>query len=485
MITEKFFVRCYVNGKKSGLASYSDNTNRLLYFGTSLGEGVGIGKIRDAGVSLHQFTNSIIIPSADVSGVVAVLPGAVVELEGSPEYNARVAAAAGSRSGNKVENSAPAVVSADAFQVPALTECPALYDMVKNMSPVVDSLNAWAAECSTALLSGSECVIAPDCVDQLANFLPGIVDAFKAYQTVVCNAINDHREKIAAIEAERKAKEEAAKKAAEAAANGKKLITLADGSTVEVSGKVHAAFADVCLNAKYNIHTYIYGPAGTGKTYLCKQVAAALGLEFYSDQKISNDFQLTGFIDASGKYQETELYRAATCGGIYMLDEFDASDECAAVVLNTALANGYMTFPGVGRVELHKDFHVIACGNTIGRGADTDYTGRNCLDAATLDRFAVLSVGYDPEIELAKAGGDQDLITFIHAVRNAVKTCGVSLVVSMRAIENIAKVQKFYDPEKCLLMMLFKGLERDQINQISGAVSGRGKWFDALKALAA
>lgn len=485
MFTELSFSRCYVNGKKAGLASYSDNTNRLLYFGTSLGEGVGIGEIRNAGVSLHQFTNSIIIPSADASGVAAVLAGAVVELEGSPEYNARVAAATGSRSGNKVENSAPAVVSADAFQVPALTECPALYDMVKNMAPVVDSLNSWAAECSTALLGGADAVGAPACIDQLSVFMPGVVDGFKAYQAVICNAINDHREKIAALETERKAAEESARRAAEAAANGKKLITLADGSTVEVSGKVHAAFADVCLNAKYGIHTYIYGPAGTGKTYLCKQVAASLGLEFYSDQKISNDFQLTGFVDASGKYQETELYRAATRGGVYMLDEFDASDECAAVVLNTALANGYMTFPGVGRVDLHKDFHVIACGNTIGRGADTDYTGRNCLDAATLDRFAVLSVGYDPEIELAKAGGDQDLIAFIHAVRNAVKTCGVSLVVSMRAIENIAKVQKFYDAEKCLSMMLFKGLEKDQINQISGAVSGRGKWFDALKALAA
>ena len=168
-----------------------------------------------------------------------------------------------------------------------------------------------------------------------------------------------------------------------------------------------------------------------------------------------------------------------------MLDEFDASDENAVTCLNSALANGYMTFPKVGRVYAHKNFHCVACGNTIGRGANSDYTGRNVLDAATLDRFAVVAADYDSEIELKIAGGDLELLEFIQAVRAAVKACGVSLVVSMRAIENITKVKEFRAAEKCLSGMLLKGLEKDQIALLANECKGNNKWFKALKALAA
>ena len=493
---EVSFRRCFVNGKKSGVASYDNGECRVLFFSTALGAGVGVDDLRDAGVSLHQFNNSVVVPSADAAGIQAVIPGAVVDWEGSKEFQARAAAAAGTRpgggnnTGKKSDNAetvpaVPVVAGPDAFQVPSLESCPALFDLVKNMAPVVDSLNKWAASCSTALLSGVDAVTAPACIDQLAAFMPGVVDAFKAYETIIANAVNEYREKLAAAEAARVAAEKAAAAAAAAAANGKKLVTLPDGSTVEVAGGVHAEFGRVCQLLKRDRNVYLYGPAGTGKTYLCKQVADALGLPFFMTQKISNDFQLTGFVDASGKFQETALYQAATVGGVFMLDEFDASDECAGVVLNTIGANRYMDFPGVGRVECHKDFRIIACGNTIGRGADSDYTGRNPLDAATLDRFVTVPVGYDPEIELKKANGDKELVEFIHAVRAAVKTCGVSLVVSMRAIENIAAVCDYFPASECLEMGLLKGLEKDQIALIANECKGSNKWFKALKALAA
>lgn len=490
---ETSFRRCYINGKKSGVASYDNGECRVLFFSNTLGAGSGVDDLRAVGVSLHQFNNSLIIPSADLAGIQAVLPGAVVNWEGSKEYNTRVSAAAGSRGGSSASEcsgvagsstsgaSAPVVASADAFRVPALSACPALEQITNIMPALVKPLTDWASSVASAVLGGAEVPAVPETVSGASALVPALAPAVDAYKQIIINAAKDHAAKLAEIEAARVA----AEKAAAAAANGKSIVTLEDGSTLEVSGKVHAAFVETCGNVKNNIHTYLVGPAGTGKTYLCKQVADALGLPFYSDQKISQDFQLLGFIDAAGKYQETALYKACINGGIYMLDEFDASDECAAVVLNTALANGFLTFPGVGRVDLHKDFHCIACGNTIGRGADSDYTGRNCLDAATLDRFAVVNVEYDSEIELKVAGGDAELVEFIHAVRAAVKSCGVSLVVSMRAIENITKVKEFRSAEKCLSGMLLKGLEKDQIALLANECKGSNKWFNALKALAA
>ena len=40
----------------------------------------------------------------------------------------------------------------------------------------------------------------------------------------------------------------------------------------------------------------------------------------------SNEFKLTGFIDAGGTYRDTEFYKAFKNGGLFFLDEIDNSD---------------------------------------------------------------------------------------------------------------------------------------------------------------
>lgn len=87
------FKRCYVNGKKSGVASYDNGGAALLYFGHSLGDGLGevaAKKLGQEAGTLHQFNNYIELSAATVAGIQAVLPGAVVEFEGSKEYNAQI-----------------------------------------------------------------------------------------------------------------------------------------------------------------------------------------------------------------------------------------------------------------------------------------------------------------------------------------------------------------------------------------------------------
>ncbi len=471
MFTELTFTRCYVNGKKSGVATYNEAPAALLlYFGNSLG--VGNFDVRNrqnevanqgGKLSLHQFDNAWILPAATTEGIQAVIPGAVVEWEGSAEYNARVAAAAGSRGGSSASSAASAGVpaaTAAASSAPAAAtgSAPAGAPAAAGSGAPAELPTVDASECLNAALApavgGLAPMVAGAILPAVNNWAAGLVDE--------------------------------AVKTASASAPAVDLIRVQTPNEIrEFEGKAHKQLAKVVNLLNAGINVYLYGPAGTGKTHLCKQAAAALGVPFFSDQKICNEFQITGFVDASGKYQETEFYRAFTTGALYMLDEFDASDPCAAVTLNLALANGYFTFPGVGRVEAHKDFRVIAAGNTIGRGATMEYEGRNCLDGATLDRFAVLPVGYDDEIELNKANGDQELVNFIHEVRRAASACGVQIIASYRAIENIAKMRNIFTPSECLSMLLIKGIEKDQISLLASECRGRGVWFDALKELAA
>jgi len=136
----------------------------------------------------------------------------------------------------------------------------------------------------------------------------------------------------------------------------------------------------------------LVGPAGSGKNVICKQVADLLDTEFYFTNAVTQEHKLTGYKDAMGKYHETEFYKAFTKGGLFMLDEIDASIPEVLVILNAAIANRYFDFP-TGKVNAHPDFRIISAGNTFGHGASYQYVGRNQLDGASLNRFAVLEMG--------------------------------------------------------------------------------------------
>lgn len=256
-------------------------------------------------------------------------------------------------------------------------------------------------------------------------------------------------------------------------------------STVEIKGVVHEEFDTVLQLVNCDIPVFLTGAAGTGKNVICKQVAEAMGLEFYFTNAVTQEYKLTGFIDANGKYHETQFYKAFTEGGVFMLDEMDASIPEVLIILNAAIANRYFDFP-TGRVEAHENFRLIAAGNTFGTGADIEYTGRFQLDAASLDRFAVVEIDYSPAIEEAVANGDKELLVFIREFRKACRQCGVKHLATYRAISRIAKLDGLMDTDKVLKMALVKGLGSDDINVISNTMNipQTNRYFEAFRGLA-
>lgn len=243
-------------------------------------------------------------------------------------------------------------------------------------------------------------------------------------------------------------------------------------------GIQHERFETVLKFVQADEPVYLTGPAGSGKNVLCKQVADAMGLDFYFTNAVTQEYKLTGFVDAMGRYQETQFYKAFTQGGLFMLDEMDASIPEVLVILNAAIANRYFDFPGVGYVEAHPDFRIIAAGNTVGTGADGQYTGRNQLDAASLDRFAVVKIDYDNRVE-EKVAGDEELAEFCRSYRKACQNAGLQTVVSYRAIGRLAKMLKVLDTKEALETCLVKGLEADDIRAILNDLPA-GKYRDAM-----
>lgn len=262
----------------------------------------------------------------------------------------------------------------------------------------------------------------------------------------------------------------------------RKITTVVDGKRVPMQGIQHDKFETVLKFVANDEPVFLTGPAGSGKNVLCKQVAEALGLKFYFTNAVTQEYKLTGFTDAMGNYQPTQFYKAFTEGGLFMLDEIDASIPEVLVILNAAIANRYFDFPApIGYVEAHPDFRVIAAGNTTGHGADFEYIGRNQLDAASLDRFAVVKVGYSEAIENSVANGDIELAQFCREFRNAAKNAGQQVVVSYRAIGRLAKMLQILSVEEALETCLVKGLEKDDVNIIYNGIMIDSKYKKALK----
>jgi len=259
-----------------------------------------------------------------------------------------------------------------------------------------------------------------------------------------------------------------------------------NGKKNELKEITHKVFEDVLKFVAMDEPVFLTGPAGSGKNVICAQVAKAMGLEFYFSNAVTQEYKLTGYGDAMGNFVETQFYKWCKNGGVFMLDEMDASIPEALIVLNCAIANRYFDFPVIGRVELNENCRLVACGNTWGTGASMEYVGRNQLDGATLNRFATISVDYDPRIEESVAGGNMDIVKLCRDFRKNAEKNGCHIIVSYREISRLHKMIDIakMDVVSALKSCLIKGLENDSLRMIMRDMDSSNKYYEAMKKIA-
>ena len=239
-------------------------------------------------------------------------------------------------------------------------------------------------------------------------------------------------------------------------------VNIKDVSNAPKKQLYHKAYNTILNLVKIDIPVMLVGPAGSGKNVCVKQVADALGFNMYYANNVSNEFKITGFIDAGGRYNETEFYRAFKNGGIFFLDEIDSSDPSALITLNAAISNGYFAFPHE-TINRHPDFRIIAAANTWGHGMDFQYVGRNTLDSASLDRFATVAFDYDESLE-KKLVPNRNAICFIWKARESAKKNGIRHVFSTRTMVYFNKMLKAgFDVKTIVQSVLLKGMSKDDV----------------------
>lgn len=219
------------------------------------------------------------------------------------------------------------------------------------------------------------------------------------------------------------------------------------------------------------------------KNVICQRVAEALDLDFYFSNAIQQEHKVTGFIDAGGAYHETQFYKAFKNGGLFFMDELDASIPEVLIILNAAIANRYFDFP-CGRIDAHPNFRLIAAGNTYGTGADNVYTGRYNLDAASMDRFSIIPIKYSKAIENEITNSNKELIDFCHAFRQVTTTSNINCIFSYRALDAITKLEKEFPIKVAMKIALIKGMDKDDLILIKNNIKGipdSNKYLQALK----
>lgn len=220
--------------------------------------------------------------------------------------------------------------------------------------------------------------------------------------------------------------------ASEVAKNTERIISLENskpltinlaqpsGDVIPLPGVHHNQFPKLlrALQAKlpdqHGFNIWLPGPAGTGKTTAAANAAKALGLEFHTNGKTYNDFDVLGHMHGKD-YISKPFRKAFEHGGLYLADEIDGWSPDALLSLNSALANDFCTFPD-GLVKRHKDFRFIGAANTFGMGATFEYVARFKPDAATMNRFIFVNWPLDEALEDAITTR-KDWLAYVRGVR--------------------------------------------------------------------
>lgn len=236
-------------------------------------------------------------------------------------------------------------------------------------------------------------------------------------------------------------------------------------------GVAHKKFPKLLNAVAAGVNVMLVGEAGSGKSSSAKKVAEALGKPFYftSVGVTTTKYEFNGFIDANGRVTSTSFRKAWVEGGVFLIDEFDAASPNVAIALNEALANRRASFPD-GDVDAHEDFICIAAANTAGTGATLEFSGRQRLDGATLDRFVFMEWNIDEDFELAIAP-NKDWCKKVQKFRQIFRDLKIKQFITPRATIDGAKLLAADFPEKEVIdMTIIKGLGEDTRKQILARV---------------
>lgn len=171
---------------------------------------------------------------------------------------------------------------------------------------------------------------------------------------------------------------------------------------------------DVAEAIEHNERVFLYGPSGTGKTSLVREIAAVVRRPVRR-VSLNGETSVADFIghwtvngNKETVFVKGILPQALQEGYILQLDEVDAMQPEVGFILQQILEpHGHLLLTDTGEdVTPHADFRLVATANTLGFGSDSGLyaSGTHVLNFSWLDRWdVVVHIDYllaDQEVKL-------------------------------------------------------------------------------------
>ena len=225
----------------------------------------------------------------------------------------------------------------------------------------------------------------------------------------------------------------------------------------------------------------IFGPAGSGKSRMAKEIAEDLGKEFHTlsfsgGLRYSQVFGSQTLKENNTEWTPAPLLNWVQTACMILLDEIFSADPEVLLGLNSILeADTRSISTPIGVIKVHPECLFIAAANSNGRQQSRQYTGAVRSDDSLLDRLIPpFYMDYDERVEEKIAKRMVDEMTAIHLMgtlqrfRKLVKENGVPFDPSTRRLIGACKlVNAGFETAEAFRMSFMETLSQAEVAKVS------------------